>query len=81
MTYPRLALSRRYCRVSKSLSSNSSEGRAAPLTGVGEKEGEEGERGREEKKKGREGGREGGRKGKEKERRGKKEKREGRRKI
>ena len=68
MTYPGLALSRRYCRVSKSLSSNSSEGRAAPLTGVGEKEGEEGERGREEKKKGREGGREGGREKRKRER-------------
>ena len=57
MTYPGSALSRRYCRVSKSLSSNSSEEKAAPLTGVREREGEEGERGREEEEG--EGGREG----------------------
>ena len=73
MTYPGLALSRRYCRVSKSLSSNSSEEKAAPLTGVREREGEEGERGREEEEG--EGGREGGRKGKE--RRGEEEKERG----
>ena len=66
MTYSGLALSRRYCRVSKSLSSNSSEGRAAPLTGVGEKEGEEGERG--EGRKRRRGGREGGREKRKRER-------------
>ena len=72
MTYPGLAVSRRYCRVSKSLSSNSSEEKAAPLTGVREREGEEGERGREEEG---EGGREGGRKGKE--RRGEEEKERG----
>ena len=75
MTYPGSALSRRYCRVSKSLSSNSSEEKAAPLTGVREREGEEGERGREEEEG--EGGREGGRKGKEKERRGEEEKERG----